>query len=471
MQTLNKLPKNKVVRYFTCDIAKGLFNGMIGNYLLYFYQPTAKSGLPFLLPDNKLLGYITIIALITGLSKVIDAITDPLVASFSDKCTHPKGRRMPFMRVAAIPYALCVLMVFFAPFPSESIGNAIWVGFFLIAYYIFYTMFFIPQRALIPEVIPDSNERVGYYAISTVFFMGSSAFMYTATLFVSWLKSAGISPLWSWRIVFLIFAIIGVICLLVSAFAFDEKTYIKNTKPPQDSLLKSFKVVFSNKQFVIFTLGDLCNYIAMAFFQSTMIYYITVLINIPEAQSFIVMIAAIATAICFFPFIVKISRKANKKTPLLVGSWIFAAVFCAIFFGDSIAKLFVGKELVLGIIMGICVAYPFASINILPQAVVSDIIQADCLLNGTNREGIFSAVKTFMEKIASAIALIIVSSLLAVGAKEGEKVGLMGVKLTGIFAGFFSILSAVFFMFYNDKQITTIIKQSQSVELEESNDN
>ena len=67
-----------MIRYCLSDIAKGLFNGMIGNYLLYFFQPTVKSGLPNLLPQNKLLGFITVMALITGLGKVIDAITDGL---------------------------------------------------------------------------------------------------------------------------------------------------------------------------------------------------------------------------------------------------------------------------------------------------------------------------------------------------------------------------------------------------------
>ena len=92
---MKKLPKRKIYRYCLADIAKGLFNGMIGNYLLYFFQPTVKSGLPVLLPENKLLGFITIMALITALGKIVDAVTDPLVATLSDKCTHKDGRRMP----------------------------------------------------------------------------------------------------------------------------------------------------------------------------------------------------------------------------------------------------------------------------------------------------------------------------------------------------------------------------------------
>lgn len=86
------------------------------------------------------------------------------------------------------------------------------------------------------------------------------------------------------------------------------------------------------------------------------------------------------------------------------------------------------------------VACPFAAINILPQSVISDIIQQDSLKSGINREGIFSAVKTFIEKIASSIAMVIVSSVVSIGAMSGESVGLQGVKLTGIYAGVFSFV-------------------------------
>lgn len=62
-------------------------------------------------------------------------------------------------------------------------------------------VFIIPRNALVPENIPDAKERVGDYGISTVFFMGSSSFMYAATLFVNILKNACLSPLWAWRAV------------------------------------------------------------------------------------------------------------------------------------------------------------------------------------------------------------------------------------------------------------------------------
>lgn len=453
------LPKTKMYRYCLADIAKGIFNGMIGNYLLYFFQPTVKSGLPNLLPQNKLLGFITIMALITGVGKIVDAVTDPLVASLSDKCNHKNGRRMPFLRYAALPYALSLLLIFYAPFKEGSIGNAIWVGFFLVAYYVSYTFFFIPRNALVPEIIPDANVRVGYYTVSTVFFMGSSAFMYAATLFVNLLKNAGLSPLWAWRAVFTIFVAIGIVCLFLCAFAFDEKEYVQKSNKPNESVVKSFGIVLGNRNFVVFSLGDLFSYISLCFFETAMLYYITMLLNIEESQVFYVLLSAIVTAICLFPVIVKICRKFNKKIPLIIASVLFTLVFAFIYVGDKIAAMFAGYELVIGIIVGMAVAFPFAAINILPQSVISDIIQLDCLEKGVNREGIFSAVKTFLEKIAVSVAMIIVSSVLAIGAVNGESVGMQGVKLTGMCAGVFSLMSLIMFIIYDDKKVTEGIKK------------
>ena len=456
---MKKLPKRKIYRYCLADIAKGLFNGMIGNYLLYFFQPTVKSGLPVLLPQSKLLGFITVMALVTGLGKVIDAVTDPLVASMSDKCTHKDGRRMPFLKYAAVPYALSVLLIFYAPFAQGSWANAIWVGFFLAAYYTAYTFFFIPRNALVPEIIPDAKERVGYYGISTAFFMGSSSFMYAATLFVNLLKHAGLTSLWAWRVVFTLFAVIGLFCVLLSATAFKEKDYVEHNTRPKESLVKSFGVVLKNKNFVIYGLGDLFSGVSMAFFQTAMLYYITMLLNVPESQSFLVMLSAIGVALCLFPFIVKFSRKYNKKVLLVAASIVFTVVFAFIYVGDKIAALAPGYELFVGLALGFVVAFPFAAINILPQSILSDIIQQDSLESGVNREGFFSATKTFIEKIASALAMVVVSSVLAIGAQAGESVGMQGVKLTGVYAGVFSLLSLVFFALYNDKKVTKYIEE------------
>ena len=161
-----------------------------------------------------------------------------------------------------------------------------------------------------------------------------------------------------------------------------------------------------------------------------------------------------------FPLIVKFSKKIGKKKMLVVASVIFTIVFAFIYFGDKLAGLVVGYELYLGLFMGLVVAFPFAAINILPQSVMSDIIQKDSIENGVNREGFFSATKTFIEKIAYSLAMVVVSSVLAIGAPQGESVGMLGVKLTGVFAGVFSLVSLVFFVMYKEESVMKFIDEN-----------
>jgi Na+/melibiose symporter-like transporter len=151
---------------------------------------------------------------------------------------------------------------------------------------------------------------------------------------------------------------------------------------------------------------------------------------------------------------------------LVIASIIFTIVFAFIFFVDVLASLVVGYELLLGLFMGVVVAFPFAAINILPQSCMSDIIQKDSIENGVNREGFFSATKTFIEKIAYSLAMVVVSSVLAIGAPAGESVGMLGVKLTGVFAGVFSLVSLIFFICYNEKAVTKFIDEHRGAKAE-----
>lgn len=145
---------------------------MLNNYLIYFYQPSKESGIPNLIPQGRIvLGILTIIGLIKAIGHIIDAVTDPLIASCSDKSRHPDGRRIPLMKKAAIPFGLCALLMFFVPLGKVSWLNAVWIAAFMWGYYFFFTLYMIPHNALIPELIQDGPLRVNAYTVSSFFFV------------------------------------------------------------------------------------------------------------------------------------------------------------------------------------------------------------------------------------------------------------------------------------------------------------
>lgn len=69
-------------------------------------------------------GVFTIIGGITAFGRIFDAFTDPMIASWSDRCTSKNGRRIPFLKGASLPLALSTVLVFWSPVNENSWINA-----------------------------------------------------------------------------------------------------------------------------------------------------------------------------------------------------------------------------------------------------------------------------------------------------------------------------------------------------------
>ena len=90
---MKKVDNPLIVRLCLPQFAVGLFTTMLNNYLIYFYQSSEASGLPDLIPQGRIvLGVMTIIGMTKAIGHIIDAVTDSLIASGSDKSKNKNGR-------------------------------------------------------------------------------------------------------------------------------------------------------------------------------------------------------------------------------------------------------------------------------------------------------------------------------------------------------------------------------------------
>lgn len=289
---MKTISRRSIVLYCLPLFAVGLFTTMLNNYLIYFYQPTAASGLPILITQGYVFaGALTVIGLIKAVSHVIDTVSDPMVASLSDKSGHRDGRRIPFLRIYAIPFALCALLIFCSPFSSPLL-NDIWLAVFIWAYYIFYTLYMIPHSTLLPEMVRDEGLLVDSYTWHSLFFVVGSMLGYATPAIVSLIKKSGVSPIAAWRLTFLAFTVVGVVLLFIPTFVIRERDYVTSVRPTAP-LMASLKHAFFNRHFRIVTLGQLFEGTGMSFFQACIMYYITELMGIPEERSIIIMATSI----------------------------------------------------------------------------------------------------------------------------------------------------------------------------------
>lgn len=453
-QVTNKI----IISYCLPQFAVGLFTTMLNNYLIYFYQPNEASGLPVLITQGYIfLGILTVIGLIKALGHIVDAFSDPIVAGISDKCRNKGGRRIPFMKWTAVPFAVSALMIFCAPF-SNPIFNNIWLAVFIWGYYIFYTLYMIPHNALLPEMITDEGKLVDAYTWNSLFFVVGSMLGYATTAFVALMKkSLGLAPIAAWRLTFLAFTVIGVVLLLIPAITIKEKDYVNSVRPTV-SLGKSLKHAFSNRHFVIVTLGQLFEGTGMSFFQACIMYYITDLMGLPEEQSIIIMATSIVGSLILYPVINKWSKAKGKKIPMIVGCIVFTVAEFLICFVDFFPQ---EHKMATAVLFALFVSLPFAVLNILPSSMMADVIQYDTAKTGINQEGTFAAAKSFVTKMGTSIAMMIVPSLVVIGAVTGESVGKKGLLLTAIVGGLFTLIAVVIYFFYNEKEILSVIRSAK----------
>ncbi|MEG2080759.1 MAG: MFS transporter [Oscillospiraceae bacterium] len=452
-------PVSKKIIFFYClpQFAVGLFTVMLNNYLIYFYQPSDKSGIPTLITQGVVvLGILTVIGFIKALGHIIDAVTDPLVAGISDKCKSKSGRRIPFMKWSAIPFGLSALLIYCAPSQTPGILNGVWLAVFIWAYYIFYTLYMIPHNALLPEMVKDEGKRVDAYTMNSFFFVTGSALGYVTPLFVDIMKKTGLTPVMAWRATFAVFTVIGIILLLIPAFTIKEKDYVNSVRPTVP-LMSSLKHAFQNKHFVIVTIGQLLEGTGMAFFQACIMYYITSLMGLPESKSVLIMATSIGGSLVLYPFVSKWAKKNGKKMPMIIGCIVFSISEFVICFADLIP----GNPMVKAIGFALVVSFPFAVLNILPGSMMADVIQYDTIKTGINQEGVFSAARSFVTKMGISIAIMIVPSLTVIGAATGENIGKTGLLLTAIVGGTFCLGATVVFSLYREKEVLGTIRENK----------
>lgn len=454
---MKEVTRKTIICFCLPQFAVGLFTTMLNNYLIYFYQPTVASGLPTLITQGYVFaGILTVIGLIKALGHVLDAVSDPVVAGLSDKCKHKDGRRIPFMKWAAIPFALSALFIFWSP-STNPLFNNIWLAIFIWAYYIFYTLYMIPHHALLPEMVRNGDRLLDAYTWNSLFFVVGSMLGYATTAIVAVMKGFGFEPVMAWRMTFLSFTVIGVILLLIPSFVIKEKDYVNSVRPTQP-LMASLKHAFSNRHFRIVTLAQLFEGTGMSFFQACIMYYITELMGIPEEKSIIIMATSIVGSLVLYPAVNKWSKKKGKKIPMVVGCIVFAIAQITICIVDVFPKEY---AMVTALAFALFVSLPFAVLNILPGSMMADVIRYDTAKTGINQEGTFAAAKSFITKMGTSLATMIIPSLLVVGAVTGESVGHKGLLLTALVGAGFTLVAIIIFSRYDEKEILEGVRKDK----------
>jgi glycoside/pentoside/hexuronide:cation symporter, GPH family len=421
---------------------------IIGVVLVYFYMPPSGSGLPNLMSNVAIFGAINAMALITSSSRLADALFDPIIANYSDKSNHPRGRRIPIMKFSILPSLLFCILLFYPLYLFESQANILWLGVCLIGFYISTTSFIIPYNALLPEITNNSEEQINLATWQSVGYVIGIAISST-TFNLSHLFESYLLKTQSIQLAIFIIAGIGALCLIACSFGIDEKKYCQS-KPSTVKLKVALVHTLKNKNFVLFLVADFAYFISITIITSGLLYLVTVLLKLQETIGNKLMISLVLISFIFYPITNTLSKRLGKKKLVILSLLILAMVFLGVYF---LGKLPFSAEIQIFGLIGVA-AIPMASLNILPNAILAEIIKIDSSVNGNNNEAVYFAVRYFFVKIAQTLGIGVFSMLLIYGNNSEND---FGIRLNGIVGFLLCLMAAIIFTGFKEKTKANII--------------
>ncbi|MBQ3487192.1 MAG: MFS transporter [Clostridia bacterium] len=457
-----RLTKKEMRIFAVGQLGWSILGGLINAWLVTFYLPTEQDiakGANFYLPTGLIIfGILTILGLIAFICRIFDAVTDPWIASLSDRSTNPKGRRIPFMKRAAIPFALITVLVFFAPVNGVSGVNIAWVLCTLILFYLFMTMYCTPYNALISEFGKTQEDRMYIStAISLTFFFGT-LIAYLPFVFAGVLQGMAVSFAWSYRLCFIVLSAIALVCMLVPVFKLNEKEFV-DAVPSESNAIKSLGKTFQNKDFVKFAASDIAYWIGLTLFQTGLPFFVKVSMELDASFAMYFLGGMTVLSACFYPIVSKLVSKFGKKKLVITG---FLGLALAYVVTALIGVIPGFKGIVPGALIVIISAFPMALLGIIPQAIVADVAEEDAIVTGEKREGMFFAARTFAMKMGQSVAMLVFTSLAVLGTTQDLKsndltASPIGLRIVAIVAICFCVLGAVILAAYDEKKVMKTI--------------
>ena len=477
-QIMKRLTKKQMWIFAIGQLGWSTLSGIISAWLVTFYLPTKQDidggAIQYILPGLVIGGFLTVLGLITALSRVFDAVSDPLIASLSDRSKNKRGRRIPFMQYAAIPLSVVTVLLFCAPVPDTSGWNIVWISIFIVLFYLFMTMYCTPYNALISEFGKTQDDRMFISTSISLTYFAGTLLAYSPFVFAGMLRDS-VGFAWSYRICFIVLAVIATVCMLLPTFLLNEREFV-DTAPSNANMFKSLAATFKNKDFLTFSCSDLMYWIGLTLFQTGLPFYVKVSMRIDEMWTMIFLGGMTVLSAAFYPVVSKLVKKFGKKKLTIAGflglalAYVVATLIGILGTAENHeALLNVGNipGVVFGIVICVIAAFPMALLGIIPQSIVADVAEADGIETGENREGMYFAARTFAMKFGQSIAMMLFTSLAIIGTTQNTDsnditASTLGMTVVGAVAVAFCVIGAVILMFYNEKKVMKTIAKEEA---------
>jgi len=383
---------------------------------LAFGAPAVGAGYMYLLLALYVMKFSTdvlliapaIMGLIFSVSRIWDAISDPLVGYLSDRTTTSLGRRRTWILFSFVPIAMGFYAVFAPPFSLSGDALSWWMAASIIGFYSAMTIFFVPHMALGAELSNDYHERSRLFGLRHAFYtFGSILSLATMQLLLNEEFREG-GDVRAMAEEYALYAVVAMSVLVLYAVV-----YLRERPEFQGRLSSSptsaFRDVWQNPHARLLVIVTFIENVGSSAIAVLTLYVTQYVVGAPLWAPFIIL-AYMLPSTASVPMWLPLSRRFGKIKVWIVGMALYGLSFGGMFFLPFLDT--VDARLTLIIVMAAFAGLAAGCGGTIGPSVQGDVIDYDEYKTGERKEGSYFAVWNFTYKSALGFMLLLTGFVL-----------------------------------------------------------
>jgi len=351
--------------------------------------------------------------LILLVSKLYDVVSDPMAGWLSDRHKSPAGRRRPFLLWGTLICGLAMALIFTIPFHGDRPVVWLYVLIVNLIYTTGYSVYNVPHLAMATEMTGGFHERTvlqGWRIVSAsigtaVATIGSGAILGILGRRVGF-GGRVVNSAHDYVILGALFTVLTVVGMIIG-WAGTRSARFTEPVTSKSSFRTQITSFFANRAAMIIIGVKTAQLIGIASASAATFFMLVDILKRSPGDLPAIGLPVLATSVIVTPVLTWLSKFIGKKGGYMIGALSTAASALSWVWAQPSDPLYF--LMLRGAVTGIA----FSANVMFASSMLNDAMEMDALRTGLRREGMYSALYSFVDKFGAAVGPFIVGSALS----------------------------------------------------------
>jgi GPH family glycoside/pentoside/hexuronide:cation symporter len=322
---------------------------------------------------------------------IYDALNNPVLGYLSDRTKTRWGRRIPYIRFGAAPYALVFALLWMAPFDGISQPIALLVYFVIVSWLWegLSTAVSTGYYSLLPEMFTTYAERTDVAVrMNIVQVVGLIVGVATPPLLYGSL---------GWPAMGVIFAVITAAAIYIGLRGMFERP--SSTAAQAVPLLPALQATFVNRSFVTVVIAQTLRFFGTNALLAGAAFYTKYSMQADDSlTSIILAVAFVSAGVTLWFWRQFVAQQFEARTTLMIANGVMALAVIPLALAQTTAGVVLGSFLV---------GVGLAGLILMGDVIVADVIDEDEVRTGQRREGMYFGMSKFIITLSNSLVALV----------------------------------------------------------------